>query len=107
MKPTTYQSAPSATTSKARFALLRVALVVAVFSILSITFISAQTQTSASGASEGKKMERQMWTDFKTKDWTAVESKIAEGFNRFIQTERATAPGRITLIKTSTLESSR
>jgi Domain of unknown function (DUF4440) len=32
------------------------------------------------GASAGEKMERQMWADFKAKDWAAVEKKIAEGF---------------------------
>jgi hypothetical protein len=29
--------------------------------------------------SEGEKLERQMWADFKAKDWKAVESQIAEG----------------------------
>jgi hypothetical protein len=33
-----------------------------------------------STSNDGEKMERQMWEDIKTKNWKAVEGKIAEGF---------------------------
>jgi hypothetical protein len=39
-------------------------------------------------------MERQMWTDFKAKDWKAVESKIADGFSLFIRMERVTGTAK-------------
>lgn len=29
---------------------------------------------------DGEKMERQMWTDMKAKNWTSLEAKIAPGF---------------------------
>jgi hypothetical protein len=32
------------------------------------------------GASEGERLERQMATDIRAKNWKAVESRIAEGF---------------------------
>jgi hypothetical protein len=33
-----------------------------------------------STSNDGEKMERQMWEDIKAKNWKAVESKIADGF---------------------------
>ena len=33
-----------------------------------------------STSNDGEKMEKQMWEDIKAKNWKAVESKIAEGF---------------------------
>src|SRR6266581_6495451 len=33
-----------------------------------------------STTNDGEKMEKQMWEDIKAKNWNAVESKIAEGF---------------------------
>jgi hypothetical protein len=33
-----------------------------------------------STSNDGEKMERQMWEDIKAKNWKAVESKIAGGF---------------------------
>jgi hypothetical protein len=37
-------------------------------------------ESPAAGASEGEKLERQMATDIRAKNWKAVESRIAEGF---------------------------
>jgi len=33
-----------------------------------------------SRTNDGEKMEKQMWEDIKAKNWKAVESKIADGF---------------------------
>jgi len=33
-----------------------------------------------STTNDGEKMEKQMWEDIKAKNWKAVESKIADGF---------------------------
>jgi hypothetical protein len=49
--------------------------------------------------SEGEKLERQMWADFKAKDWKAVESKIAEGFQSGHPDGARDRAGEISLIE--------
>lgn len=44
-------------------------------------------------------MERQMWADFNAKNWTAVESKIAERFQSIHPDGARDRGGEITLIK--------
>ena len=44
-------------------------------------------------------MERQMWADFKAKDWKAVESKIADGFQSIHPDGARDRAGEIALIK--------
>jgi hypothetical protein len=51
------------------------------------------------GASEGEKMERQMWADFKAKDWKSVEGKIAEGFQSIHPDGARDRAGEISLIE--------
>ncbi|HEX4696042.1 MAG TPA: nuclear transport factor 2 family protein [Candidatus Udaeobacter sp.] len=98
MKPVTHQSGVAGTQPKARFSLTLTGVAIALFSILPSTFVCAQTQ-SQSGAAEGEKMERQMWADFKAKNWAPVESKIAEGFQSIHPDGARDRAGEITLIK--------
>jgi len=44
-------------------------------------------------------MERQMWADFKAKEWKAVESKIAEGFQSIHPDGARDRAGEISLIE--------
>ena len=44
-------------------------------------------------------MERQMWADFKAKDWKVVESKIAEGFQSIHPDGPRDRAGEISLIE--------
>jgi len=44
-------------------------------------------------------MERQMWADFKAKDWKAVESKIADGFQSIHPDGARDRAGEISLIE--------
>jgi hypothetical protein len=54
-------------------------------------------------ASEGEKMERQMWADFKAKDWKSVEAKIGDGFQSIHPDGARDRAGEITLIKSLNL----
>jgi hypothetical protein len=44
-------------------------------------------------------MERQMWADFKTKDWKVVEGKIAQGFQSIHPDGPRDRAGEISLIE--------
>ena len=44
-------------------------------------------------------MERQMWADFKAKEWKVVESKIAEGFQSIHPDRPRDRAGEISLIE--------
>ena len=48
---------------------------------------------------DGEKMERKMWEDIKAKNWNAVESKMAEGFQSVHVDGARDRAGEITLIK--------
>jgi Domain of unknown function (DUF4440) len=48
---------------------------------------------------EGEKMEKQIWEDFKAKNWQAVESKIADGFQSVHPDGARDRAGEISLIK--------
>ena len=48
---------------------------------------------------DGEKMEKQMWEDMKAKNWKAVESKIAEGFQSVHSDGARDRAGEISLIK--------
>jgi hypothetical protein len=61
--------------------------------------LHAQETPTAAGAAEGEKMERQMWADFKAKDWKTVESKIAEGFQSIHPDGARDRVGEIALIE--------
>jgi len=79
------------------FWLNRYALAVIVSLIVSAACIRAQSESPAT--TEGEKMERQMWADFKAKDWKVVESKIAEGFQSIHPDGARDRAGEISLIE--------
>ena len=67
--------------------------------IVSAVCLRAQETPAAAGASEGEKMERQMWADFKAKEWKVIESKIAEGFQSIHPDGPRDRAGEISLIE--------
>jgi len=77
----------------------RSALAFAVWLTLSAVCLRAQDTPGPAGASEGEKMERQMWADFKVKDWKAVERRIAEGFQSIHPDGARDRAGEISLIE--------
>src|SRR4030095_6028557 len=52
-----------------------------------------------STTNDGEKMEKQMWEDIKAKNWKAVESKIAEGFQSVHPDGARDRANEISLIK--------
>jgi len=88
MKPTNHQFV----TGRLAFSLL-------LCLTLSAVCLRAQESSAPAGASEGEKMERQMWADFKAKEWKAVESKIAEGFQSIHPDGARDRAGEISLIE--------
>ena len=52
-----------------------------------------------STTNDGEKLEKQMWEDIKAKNWKAVESKIAEGFQSVHPDGARDRSGEISLIK--------
>jgi len=48
---------------------------------------------------DGEKMEKQMWEDIKAKNWKALESKIAEGFQSVHPDGARDRAGELSLIK--------
>lgn len=48
---------------------------------------------------DGEKMEKQIWEDIKAKNWQAVESKIADGFQSVHPGGARDRAGEISLIK--------
>jgi Domain of unknown function (DUF4440) len=53
----------------------------------------------SSTTNDGEKLEKQMWEDIKAKNWKAVESKIAEGFQSVHPDGARDRSGEISLIK--------
>jgi len=97
MSPITYQFRAVRQGSKARSCCCVLSLAL---SLLASAFsLRADETPTAAGASEGEKMERQMWADFKAKDWKAVESKIAEGFQSIHPDGARDRAGEISLIE--------
>ena len=80
MNPTKYQLFAIRAPSKDLLSLSICAVSVGLLLLCSAVCLHAQKTPAPAGASEGEKMERQMCADFKAKNWKAVESKIAEGF---------------------------
>jgi hypothetical protein len=52
-----------------------------------------------STTNNGEKMEKQMWEDIKAKNWKAVESKIADGFQSVHPDGARNRANEISLIK--------
>jgi len=80
MSPITYQF-HAVRQTKTRLFCSSCVLSVALSLLASAVCLRVQETPAAAGASEGEKMERQMWADFKAKEWKVVESKIAERFS--------------------------
>lgn len=57
------------------------------------------SQSATAEMSEGEKLERQIWADFKTQKWVEVESKIATGFQSVHQDGVRDREAEINLIK--------
>ena len=71
----------------------------AVISCLALSAVCLRAQSETPIAADGEKMERQMWADFKAKDWKAVESKIADGFQSVHPDGARSRAGEISLIE--------
>jgi hypothetical protein len=62
-------------------------------------FASAPRNPIAPGVSEGEKLERAMAAEIKTKNWNAVESRIADVFQYVHPHSPRDRPGEIALLK--------
>jgi len=71
----------------------------AVISCLALSAVCLLAQSETPIAANGEKMERQMWADFKAKNWKEVESKIAEGFQSIHPDGARNRAGEISLIE--------
>src|SRR5881394_4152406 len=85
--------------TKNKFAFLTWIVAIVLSWLSAAVCLRAQETPPAAGAAEGEKMERQMWADFKAKDWKAVESKIAEGFQSIHPDGPRDRAGEISLIE--------
>jgi hypothetical protein len=84
---------------KTRFLCSSCVLSIGLSLLASAVCLRAQDTPIAAGASEGEKMERQMWADFKAKEWKVVERKIAEGFQSIHPDGARDRAGEISLIE--------
>jgi hypothetical protein len=85
--------------SKNSFSSSRFVLTAATVLTLSAASVYSRPQTPFAGASEGEKLERQMSADIKAKNWNAVESRIAEGFQSVHPDGARDRAGEIALLK--------
>jgi hypothetical protein len=97
MKPTNNRFVGSRAASQNRPPLGVYALAVISCFALSAVCLRAQSETPIEA--EGEKMERQMWADFKAKNWKEVESKIADGFQSVHPDGARNRAGEISLIE--------
>ena len=67
--------------------------------ILSAVCLRAEETPAEPGASEGEKLEREMAADIKAKNWNAVESRIADGFQSVHPDGPRDRAGEIALLK--------
>jgi len=99
MSPITYQFHAVRQTLKTRFFCSSCVLSLALSLLASAVCLRAQETPAAAGASEGEKMEREMWGNFKAKDWKVVERRIAEGFQSIHPDGPRDRAGEISLIE--------
>src|SRR6266705_6408127 len=99
MHPTNHQFFATRARSKTRLLRGCWLLTITLSLIAPAACLRAQEKPAAAGAAEGEKMERQMWADFKAKDWKVVESKIAEGFQSIHPDGPRDRAGEISLIE--------
>jgi hypothetical protein len=74
-------------------------LVLLVSLSLAVVCVHAQETPSAVGAPDGEKLERQMADDIKAKNWSAVEARIADGFQSIHPDGVRDRAGEIALLK--------
>ena len=97
MKPTNNRLPGSRAASQNRLSHGVYAL--AVISCLALSAVCLRAQSETPIAADGEKMERQMWADFKAKNWKEVESKIADGFQSVHPDGARSRAGEISLIE--------
>jgi len=66
---------------------------------LSVVCLGAQEAPPTVGAPDGEQLERQMADDIKAKNWSAVEARIAEGFQSVHPDGIRDRAGEIALLK--------
>lgn len=99
MKQIDEQPRRNQTLLRQKLLLITRTLPIALALFLPAVCLQAEETPAPAGASEGEKMERQMWADFKAKDWNTVESKIAQGFQSIHPDGPRDRAGEIALIK--------
>jgi len=82
-----------------RVTIFRLAFAVIVCLRFSTFWAQAQATATASEASEGEKLERQMASDVQAKNWKAVEARIADGFQSVHPDGVRDRAGEIALLK--------
>jgi uncharacterized protein DUF4440 len=98
MKPTNNQFVSGRVASKVPFFSAHGLAVVLSF-VLSGVYLSAEETPVTPSASEGEKLEREMAADIKAKNWKAVESRIADGFQSVHPDGPRDRAGEIALLK--------
>src|SRR6476659_9349417 len=99
MKPTNNRFVTDRVASKTSFLFSAHVLAVVFCFILSAVCLLAEQTSAAPEASEGEKLERQMAVDIKAKNWSAVESRIADGFQSVHPDGPRDRAGEIALLK--------
>jgi len=99
MKPTNNRFVASGAASKIPFLFSANYSAVVLCFILSAVCLRAEETPAAPGASQGEKLERQMAADIKAKNWKAVESRIADGFQSVHPDGPRDRAGEIALLK--------
>jgi hypothetical protein len=99
MKPTDNQFVAGRMASKARILFRAHGLAIVLSFILSAACLRAVGTPAEPRAYEGEKLERQMAADIKAKNWNAVESRIADGFQSVHPDGPRDRAGEIALLK--------
>jgi hypothetical protein len=99
MKPTNNQFVAGRMASKTRTLFRAHDLVVILSFVLSAVCLRAEETPVAPGASQGETLEREMAADIKAKNWNAVESRIADGFQSVHPDGPRDRAGEIALLK--------
>jgi hypothetical protein len=99
MKPTNNQFVAGRVTSRVPFLFSARYLAVVLCFVLSAVCLPAGETPTAPGVSEGEKLEREMAAEIKAKNWNAVESRIADGFQSVHPDGPRDRAGEIALLK--------
>ena len=99
MKPTNNQFVAGRVASRTRMLFNAHDLAVVLSFILSAVCLRAEETPATPSASEGEKLEREMAADIKARNWNAVESRIADGFQSVHPDGPRDRAGEIALLK--------